>query len=112
MTNHDSDIGLEMAENRFFNRQSVAISEYTDNMGMADQYDDGQLDVLELNSKKKQVQRLDFFTKDSDYYTNLLLSIVKMQSDAELPHEIVTTLEPVREKCQLIIFQLVTLLNR
>lgn len=63
-----------------------------------------------MNETKKD--RLDFFTKDSDYYTNLLLSIVKTQSDAEIPTEILSTLEPVREKCQLIIFQLITLLNR
>lgn len=51
------------------------------------------------NSEKKKKDRLDFFTKDSDYYTSLLLMIVKMQSDADLPPEIVNTLEPVREKC-------------
>ena len=38
--------------------------------------------------------------------------IVKSQADDDLPKEIESTLYPVREKCQLIIFQLVTLLNR
>ena len=63
-----------------------------------------QSELTSLTTKKKKNDRLDYFTKDSDYYTTLLLMIVKMQSDADLPREIVSTLEPVREKCQLIIF--------
>ena len=55
--------------------------------------------MTSLTTKKKKQDRLDYFTKDSDYYTTLLLMIVKMQSDADLPQEIVSTLEPVREKC-------------
>ena len=43
--NHDSNIGLEMSvmtENRIFNRQSVAIHELNEQMGMGDyQNDDG-----------------------------------------------------------------------
>lgn len=42
----------------------------------------------------------------------MLLLIVAHQSDEEIPLEIKATLDPVREKCQLIIFQLITLLNK
>ena len=88
----------------------MQLSEYGAGAGNDSDEDPNELLFLNINETKKD--RLDFFTKDSDYYTNLLLSIVKTQSDAEIPNEILSTLEPVREKCQLIIFQLVTLLNR
>ena len=88
----------------------MQLTEYGVNDGENSDEDQNELLFLNINETKKD--RLDFFTKDSDYYTNLLLSIVKTQSEAEIPYEILSTLEPVREKCQLIIFQLVTLLNR
>lgn len=66
----------------------MQISEYGD-YGDAQDHDQNEL-LTAINKKKGQ--RLDYFTKDSDYYTTLLLTIVKMQSDAELPHEIETTL--------------------
>ena len=79
----------------------MALTEYGGNEENSEE-DPNELLFLNINETKKD--RLDFFTKDSDYYTNLLLSIVKTQSDAEIPTEILSTLEPVREKCQLIIF--------
>ena len=84
----------------------MALSEYHD--------DDDEEHKLNLgrNNYQKKKDQLHYFTKDSDYYTTLLLQIVKQQGDVELPAEIVEALDPVREKCQLIIFQLVTLLNR
>lgn len=88
----------------------MQLTEYGVNDGENSDEDQNELLFLNINETKKD--RLDFFTKDSDYYTNLLLSIVKTQSEADIPNEILSTLEPVREKCQLIIFQLVTLLNR
>jgi len=73
--------------------------------GFEDEFDHDELLELHNDEKdKKKKDRLDFFTKDSDYYTTLLLQIVKQQGDAELPIEITQALEPVREKCQLIIF--------
>ena len=87
---------------REFNRQSMALSELGGQGGSNS--DDEQNEQLFLNINETKKDRLDFFTKDSDYYTNLLLSIVKTQSEAEIPNEILSTLEPVREKCQLIIF--------
>jgi len=84
--------------NRTYNRQSMALSEYGEHLGDTAN-DDETNGLLELTNTEKKKDRLDYFTKDSDYYTTLLLLIVKQQSDAGLPPEIVTTLEPVREKC-------------
>lgn len=84
-------------DERTMSRTSAAITEYEDQFMLDEQNELVQL--VTNNSEKKKKDRLDFFTKDSDYYTSLLLMIVKMQSDADLPPEIVNTLEPVREKC-------------
>lgn len=64
----------ELVEDPDMSRASVAITEYDD-----------QNELTNLTTKKKKQDRLDYFTKDSDYYTNLLLMIVKMQADEALP---------------------------
>ena len=52
----------------------MQISEYGD-YGDAQDHDQNEL-LTAINKKKGQ--RLDYFTKDSDYYMTLLLTIVKM----------------------------------
>ena len=84
---------LDEAANRDYNRQSLQISEYGDG------HDYEANELLQITNQTRQKDRLDYFTKDSDYYTSLLLYIVSCSSEAGLPPEITTTLEPVREKC-------------
>ena len=97
--------------NRESNRCSMVIEELGG--GKGDNSDEEeQNDQLFLNINETNRDRLDLLTMDSDYYTSLLLSIVEIKHDEGIPKEILASLEPVKEKCQLIIFQLITLLNR
>ena len=58
---------------------------------------DGALN--DFNKEDKDcTDRLDFFIKDCDVYTNMLVQLDREGADDEIPNEIKQTLEPIKEK--------------
>ena len=55
----------------------MALSEYSNHLGDNNYDDMDNNGLLELTNTEKKQDRLDYFTKDSDYFTTLLLQIVK-----------------------------------
>ena len=83
-------------------------------MRLSDPFEIDKIDkaLNEFNTQNNVVSdRLDFFIKDCDVYTNMLVQLDREGVDEALPAEIQKTLEPIKEKCQLITYQLICLLN-
>ena len=74
--------------------------------------DDGdQVDNFETKDSGLN-DRLDLFIGDVDLYTSMLTQLEKTEGDEQMPDELRRVLDPVKEKTQLIIFQLISLFNK
>ena len=79
-------------------KNSLAKSAYRFKKQSSDPYEIDRV-LNEFNYEDKGVSdRLDFFIKDADVYTNMLIQIDKEGVADDLPEEIKKTLDP-KEKC-------------
>lgn len=76
--------------------------------------DDNELrnDYTDFETKDSGLnERLDLFIGDVDLYTSMLIQLDIEGGEEKMPDELIKSLYPVKEKSQLIIFQLISLFN-